>query len=97
MSSDREATSEQSSSVHEGVGYDEVYLSGHRPKEGFSLSSKREPSAHSFDDKERSYDGVEVEEREGEEDEDEYDKGEGGREEGENEEYEGEGDESEGN
>ena len=33
MSGDREATSEKSSSVREGAGYDKVYLSGHEPVE----------------------------------------------------------------
>ena len=36
MSGDREATSEQSSSVCEGAGYDEVYSSGNGPEEGLS-------------------------------------------------------------
>ena len=74
MLGDREATSEQSSSVYEGAGYDEVYPSSHRPKEGLSWSSKGEPSTYSPIDEEEDYDGEEVEEREG--DEDEYDEGE---------------------
>ena len=74
MSGDREATSEQSSLVLEGVGYVEVYPSGHGLKEGLSQSSKKEPSAHSPNDEEENYDGEEVEEREG--DEDEYVEGE---------------------
>ena len=99
MSGDREATSEQSSSVHKGAGYNEVYPSVHGPEEGLSWSSKREPFAHSPDDKE-DFD------REGVEENDEYDYGEGvnkeeyegkgDEEKGENEEeYEGEGDEGE--
>ena len=72
MSSDREATSEQSSSIREGAGYDEVYSSGHGPKEGLTQSPEREPSAHSPDDEEEEdyeanggEDGEEVEETEG--------------------------------
>ena len=61
-------------SIYEGAGYDKVYSSGHRPKEGLSWSSEGEPSAHSPIDKEEDYDGKEVEEREG--DEDEYDESE---------------------
>ena len=72
----REATSEQSL-VCKGVGYDEVFPSGHEPKEGFSWSLKREMSAQSSDE--------EVESREGEDEvvsegEDEDDDGEEGRE-----------------
>ena len=67
--------SEQSSSVHEGVGYHKVYLSSHRPKEGLSWLSRRESFAHSSIDEEEDYDREEVVEREG--DEDEYDEGEG--------------------
>ena len=74
MSRDSEATSEQSS-VCEGVGYNEVFLLGHGPKEGLSWSSEREPSVHSPVDEEEDYDGEEVKERDG--DEDEYDEGEG--------------------
>ena len=81
MSSDREATSDQSSSVCEGASYDEVYSLGHRPEEGLSWSLEREPSAHSPDDRE-DYDV------EGVEEEDKYDKGKGENEE----EYKGEGD-----
>ena len=67
-----EATSEQLSSVYEGVGYDEVYPSGRGPNEGLTWSPEREPSAHSPDDeKEEDYEadggknGEEVEEGEG--------------------------------
>ena len=48
MSGGREATSEQSSSVREGAGYDEVYPSRHEPKEDLSWSPAREPSTHSL-------------------------------------------------
>ena len=97
MSGDRKATSERSSSVLKGVGYVEVYPSGHGLEEGLSQSSKREPSAHSPDDEEENYDGEEVEEREGGENEDKYEEGEGDREEKENEEdCEGNDDEDEG-
>ena len=48
MSGGREVTSEQSSSVREGAGYDEVYPSGHEPKEDLSWSPAREPSTHSL-------------------------------------------------
>ena len=47
-------TSEQSS-VSDGAGYDEVFLSGHEPKEGFSLLLERELSAQSFDKELESY------------------------------------------
>ena len=36
MSGNREAMGEQLLSVHEGVGYDEVYLSGHELMEDLS-------------------------------------------------------------
>ena len=80
MSGNREATSEQSSWVHEGAGYDKVYPLGHRPKKGLSWSLEREPSAHSPDDEKESYDGEkeweggedeESKDCEGEDDEDE--------------------------
>ena len=74
MLGEREATSEQSSSVYEGAGYDEVYLLRHRPEEGLSQSLERELSAHSPIDEEEDYDREGVEEREG--DKDEYHKGE---------------------
>ena len=80
MSGDNEVTSKQSSSVHEGVSYDEVFSSGYGPEEGLSWSLERESSAHSPIDKEEDYDEEKVEEREG--DEDEYDEG-GGENEGE--------------
>ena len=44
MSGDREGMSEQSSSVREGAGYDEVHLSGHEPMaKDFTWSPEREP------------------------------------------------------
>ena len=52
----RETTSEQSS-VSDGAGYDEVFLSGHEPKEGFSLLLERELSAQSSDKELESYRG----------------------------------------
>ena len=105
MSGDREVTSEQSSLVCEGVGYDEVYPLGHRPEKGLSWSSERESSANSPDDEEENYDREEVKDGEGgemREDEDGYDEREGDGMEGkeeeereeENEEDEGEDDES---
>lgn len=39
--SDREATNELSSSVHEGAGYNKIYPSGHEPKEDFPRSPER--------------------------------------------------------
>ena len=47
MSGDREAAGEQSSSVCKGVGYNELYPSGHEPKKYITLSPKRELSTHS--------------------------------------------------
>lgn len=80
MSSDREALSEQSSSVCEGTSYDEVYPLGCGPKEGLTWSLERELSAHSLDEGEEE----EYEKKEGE-----YDGGEEGKyEEGEEQEVE---------
>ena len=75
MSSDREATREQSSSALEGAGYDDVYLSGCELVEDSSWSSEKEPSTYSPTKEEEEY---EVDEEEGEEDEE----GEGGDKEG---------------
>ena len=47
MSGGKDATSEQSSLVREGTGYDKVYKLGREPEEDLSCSSTREPSAHS--------------------------------------------------
>ena len=74
MPGDREVTSEQSSSVHEGECYDEVYPSGHGPKKGSYWLSKKEPFAHSLNGKE-DFNEKGVEEK------DEYDEGEGENEE----------------
>ena len=52
----REATSEQSS-VHDRVGYDEVFQTGLDLEEGLSLSSKREALTHSPDEEVESYVG----------------------------------------
>ena len=70
-------------SVCEGAGYDKVFQSGHKPKEGFSQSSEKETSAYSYslDNGVESYGGESEEEREegdegGEEREDDWDEGE---------------------
>ena len=42
--SNREATSELSSLVHEGASYDEVFLSRREPGEDSPQSPEREPS-----------------------------------------------------
>ena len=73
MSSGRKATSEQSSSIHEGAGYNEIYLSRCEPMEDFTCSPKREPSAHS-PTKEEEYIGDEGDGEEGVEEEEEGDK-----------------------
>lgn len=65
MPGDREVMSKQLSLVCEGVGYDEVYPSGHGPEEGLSWSLERQLFAHSPDDEEEYYDREEVEEGEG--------------------------------
>ena len=73
MLGDREVTSEQLSSLHEGVGYDEVYLLECEPNESLSWSPEREPSAYS---------PTEGEKKEYEEDEEgECDKGDEGEDE----------------
>nr|POF02077.1 hypothetical protein CFP56_65327 [Quercus suber] len=50
--SDREATSELSSSVSKGAGYNKVYLLGHELEEDLLRSPEREPSTHSLIDEE---------------------------------------------
>ena len=70
----KEATSEQLS-VREGAGYDEVFQTGHEPKEGLSWLLERETSAHSLDKKMESCVG-EGGEEEIDEGEDEGDEGE---------------------
>ena len=52
MSRGKEATSEQSSSVHKGAGYDEVYLSGRVPVKDVTWSIEKEQSTHSPTEKE---------------------------------------------
>ena len=82
---DKEATSELSSSIREGAGYDEIYPSGRKPEEDFPWSAKREPSAHSlYDDEENN-----EKEDEGDIEGDEYDEGDEGEENKEDEEDEG--------
>ena len=73
-----EATSELSSSVCKGAGYNEVFLSGCRPEEDSLRSPKREPSTQSLSDENEEEDEGDVE--------DEYDEGEGDGMEGEDEE-----------
>ena len=71
MSGDREATSEQSLSVHEGADYKEVYLSGYEPMaQNLTWSSKGESSAHSLAKEEEEGDENECKQEEGEEEED---------------------------
>ena len=55
MSGDREAASEQSSSVYKGAGYNELYPSGHEPEKYITLSPKRELSTHSLAKEEEEY------------------------------------------
>ena len=57
MSSDREATSEQSSSVREGVSYNKVYLSGCELVEDLTWSLERELSAHYSTKEDEEYEG----------------------------------------
>ena len=59
--SDREATSELSSSVCEGASYDKVFPSGHKPKEDFPQSLEREPSTQSLSDENEEEDEGDVE------------------------------------
>ena len=76
MSGGRKATSEQSSSVREGTGYDVVYLSRHEPKEDLTQSPARESSAHPPTEGEEGYEEDEGEEGDkGEEGYDEEGKG----------------------
>ena len=67
--SDREATSELSSSVREGASYDEVFLSRRELGEYSPQSPEREPSTQSLSDENK-------EEDEGDIEGDEYDEGE---------------------
>ena len=77
----RETTSEQLS-VRGGASYDEVFPSGHKPKERFSWLSKRETSAQSSDEELESYRGEDEGAISNEEDED--DEGEGRESDGDN-------------
>ena len=70
--SDREATSELSSSVREGAGYDEVYPLGRELEEDFPQSPEKELSTYSLSDEKEN----EEEEDEGNVEGDEYDEGE---------------------
>ena len=63
MSGDREAISEQSSSIREG--YDEIYPLGHEPKEDVTWSPERDPSTYSFVKKEEECEESEKGEEEG--------------------------------
>ena len=45
---DRESTSELSSLVREGAGYNEIFLSGHEPEEDSPRSPERESSTQSL-------------------------------------------------
>ena len=86
---DKEVTSELSSSICEGAGYDEIFLSGRHLKEDSPRSPKRELSTQSLSDENEGEDEGDVE--------DEYNEGEGDGAEGEDEEEgEEEGDEYKG-
>lgn len=74
MSGDREAMSEQSSSIYEGVGYNEVYLSGRELEEDVTWFQERELSAHSLVEAKEEED---EEGEEGEEEEEGDERGEG--------------------
>ena len=79
MSSDREAMSEQSSLVHEGASYDEVYPLGHEPMaEDLTWSPKREPFTHFLAEEEKEEEEKDEDECEQEDDDEEgKDHGEG--------------------
>ena len=70
MSGNREVTSEQLSSVHEGAGYNKVYPLGCRPMEDLTWFPKWESSTHSPTEEEKE-EYEEDEEEEEEEDEEE--------------------------
>jgi len=57
MSSDREVTSEHSSSIREGASYDEVYSLKSMLKEDVTWSIERELSAHSPAKEEKDEEG----------------------------------------
>ena len=67
--SNREVTSELSSSVREGADYDEVFPSGHKPGEDFPWFLDKESSTQSLCDENEEEDKGDIEG-------DEYDKGE---------------------
>ena len=71
--SNRETTSELSSSVCEGAGYEKVFRLGREPWQDFLLSSERELSTQSLSDKNEEKDEGEVEGNK-------YDEGEGNEE-----------------
>ena len=77
MLGDREAMSEQSSSVHEGAGYDKVYPLGCEPEQDVTWSLEREPSIHSSIEEEEECEEDEEGEEEGDEEEEGEEKGEG--------------------
>ena len=75
MPSDREATSEQSSSIYEGADYNEVYSSRREPLKYLTWSPKRKLSAYSFaEGEDKEYVG---DEEEGEDKDDDEEEGEG--------------------
>ena len=91
MLSDREAMSEQSSSVCKGAGYDKVYLSGCElvedsswsPESGLSTQSPTDEEEEEYEEDEEEGEGEEKEGDDGEEEkEEEEEEGEGGDEEG---------------
>ena len=93
MSGDREAMSEQSSSICKSAGCDEVYPSGREPMEDLTWSPKREQSAHSLAEEEEEYKRDEEEGKEEDEEEEEEEEGDKGEEEGDSDEGDyGEGD-----
>ena len=75
MSGGREVTSEQSSSVREGAGYDKVYPSEHKLEEDLFWSLAREPFTHSPIEEEEGCDEEEgdVKGEEGDDEEGGYD------------------------
>ena len=76
---DKEAMSELLSSVREGAGYEEIYLSGREPEEDFPRSLERELSAHSLHDdeenKEKDDEGDVKGDKDEEDEDDEEDEG----------------------
>ena len=75
MPSDREATSEYSSSIYEGADHNEVYSSRREPLEYLTWSPKSKLSAYSFaEGEDKEYVG---DEEEGEDKDDDEEDGEG--------------------